>query len=248
MSFRREFLKGLWAEIPIFRVLLGMCPTLAVSTSVENGLGMGLAATMVLVGSNVLVAALRRWIPPKVRIPCYIVIAATLVTVVDLVMNAYAHALHKSLGIFIPLIVVNCIILGRAEAFAGRNSVGLSLADGLGMGIGFTLALGSVAAVRELLGNGTLTVWRDLKVNVPGFRPWLLMILAPGAFIALGCLLALMNRVNAVLARRAGRPCPPPLTAECRHCILCPPGRTWLESSGEAGRTEQSRGSALSVP
>ncbi|MGQ9662370.1 MAG: electron transport complex subunit RsxE [Kiritimatiellia bacterium] len=221
MSFYRQFVKGLWEEIPIFRVVLGMCPTLAVSTSLENGIGMGVAASFVLICSNVVIAALRKLIPSKVRIPCYIVIAATFVTIVDLSLNAFAHSLHKALGIFIPLIVVNCIILGRAEAFAGKNSVLLSFADGLGMGIGFTLALSALATVRELLGNGTITVWGNLAWKIPSFQPALIMILAPGGFVALGCILAVMNRINAFIAKRQGKGYAPPAELSCRHCIIC---------------------------
>ncbi|MBM4142211.1 MAG: electron transport complex subunit RsxE, partial [Lentisphaerae bacterium] len=134
--------------------------------------------------------------------------------------NGFAHALHKSLGIFIPLIVVNCIILGRAEAFAGRNSVWLSLADGLGMGLGFTIALIVVAAIRELSGNGTVTVWGDLRWTLPGYQPALIMILAPGGFVTLGCILGLMNRINAALAARTGRYAAP-ADFDCRHCVIC---------------------------
>lgn len=220
MSFYRQFVKGLWEEIPVFRVVLGMCPTLAVTTSVENGIGMGIAATFVLVCSNVAVAALRNVIPSKVRIPCFIVIAATFVTVVDLMMNAYAHALWKSLGIFIPLIVVNCIILGRAEAFAARNTVWLSLADGIGMGLGFTIALIVVASVREVLGNGTLTIWKQFGWSLGHVQPALVMILAPGGFIVLGCILAGMNRVQTVLAARRGEHYAP-AELDCRHCVIC---------------------------
>jgi electron transport complex protein RnfE len=221
MSFGRQLVKGLWEEIPVFRVVLGMCPTLAVTTSVENGIGMGVAATFVLICSNVAVALLRNVIPSKVRIPCYIVVAATFVTIVDLVMNGYAHQLHKSLGIFIPLIVVNCIILGRAEAFAGKNSAWLSLADGIGMGVGFTIALIVVASIREVLGNGTYTIWGSLSWNVKGYQPMLIMILAPGGFITLGCLLGLMNRIQSVLAQRKGRTYSPPPDFDCRHCVVC---------------------------
>jgi electron transport complex protein RnfE len=222
MGFLKEFNKGLWDEIPVFRVVLGMCPTLAVTTSLENGIGMGLAATFVLVCSNVAISLLRNAIPDKVRIPCFIVVAATFVTIVDLLMNGFAHALHQRLGIFIPLIVVNCIILGRAEAFAARNGVGLSLADGLGMGIGFTIALVVVSSIREIAGNGTLTVWGDMKFAVPGgYVPTLVMVLAPGGFIVLGAILALMNRIQTVLAARDGRRYTPPEHMDCRHCIGC---------------------------
>lgn len=216
MRFYREFIKGLWNENPIFRLVLGMCPTLAVSTSVKNALGMGLAATFVLVCSNIAISLVRRVVPSKVRIPCYIVIIASFVTVVDLLMNAFAHDLHKSLGIFIPLIAVNCIILGRAEAFASKNPPLHSIADGLGMGMGFTLALAMLATVRELLGNGTILGWSA------GFhQPILLMILPPGGFLALGCLLGAMNHVQSSLARRQGKGFTPPATLDCRHCLLC---------------------------
>jgi electron transport complex protein RnfE len=222
MSFGKQLRKGLWEEIPVFRVVLGMCPTLAVTTSVENGIGMGAAATFVLICSNVAVALLRNVIPSKVRIPCFIVIAATFVTVVDLMMNAFAHDLHKSLGIFIPLIVVNCIILGRAEAFAARNTAWLSLADGIGMGLGFTIALCVVASIREVAGNGTLTIWKQIGWHIGGgYQPVLLMILAPGGFITLGCILAAMNRINAWIARRGGRHFEQPAGLDCRHCVIC---------------------------
>jgi Na+-translocating ferredoxin:NAD+ oxidoreductase subunit E len=224
MGFFKELKKGLWDEIPVFRVVLGMCPTLAVTTSVENGIGMGIAATFVLLCSNMAVAALRNIIPGKVRIPCFIVIAATFTTITDLMMNGFAHEVHKSLGIFIPLIVVNCIILGRAEAFAARNSVWLSIADAIGMGAGFTIALCVVGSIREVLGNGTLTVWRDLGLQwaLPAtWTPALIMVLAPGGFITLGCILALMNRIEAARAARSGRSYAPPPEMDCRHCIIC---------------------------
>lgn len=187
----KEFTKGLWKENPVFRLVLGMCPTLAVTTAAFNGIGMGLATTFVLVCSNVLVARLRKVIPSKVRIASYVVIIAAFVTIVDLVMKAYFYQLHKTLGLFIPLIVVNCIILGRAEAFASRNPVMESLVDGLGMGMGFTLALVALGMVRELLGSGTIF---GLVILGKGFEPFLLMILPPGAFLALGLMLALMNK------------------------------------------------------
>jgi len=189
----RQFWKGVVAENPIFRLVLGMCPTLAVTTEAVNGIGMGLATSFVLVCSNAAVSLLRSVIPAKVRIPAYIVIIATFVTVVDLVMNAYAHDLHKALGVFIPLIVVNCIILGRAEAFASKNSVLPAAADGLGMGLGFTLSLTLLGSVREVLGNGT---WFGLPVLASGYQPLIVMILPPGAFLTLGCLLAGMNRLG----------------------------------------------------
>jgi len=215
MRLFRELLKGLWKENPIFRLVLGMCPTLAVTTTVENGLGMGVAATFVLVCSNIVVSLIRRFIPDKIRIPCFIIVIATFVTMVDLIMNGFAHELHKNLGIFIPLIVVNCIILGRAEAFASKHPVLLSAADGLGMGLGFTLGLAVLGAIREVLGNGTL-----LGAPIGGFEPMVLMILPPGGFIALGCLLGLMNQIEARLARRRGQTFTP-ATLDCRHCVIC---------------------------
>jgi electron transport complex protein RnfE len=218
MSLGSTFARGLWKENPIFRLVLGMCPTLAVTTSVENGIGMGLAATFVLVCSNVLIALLRDFIPRKVRIPAYIVIIACFVTIVDLVMHAYTPALHRSLGIFIPLIVVNCIILGRAEAFASRNGVLASLMDGLGMGLGFTLALLSLGTIRELLGNGSLLGFSLFGVE---FQPALVMILPPGAFITLGLLLALMNRLEERRAIRAGEAYEPPREMDCGNCVFC---------------------------
>jgi len=193
MSMGRSFLNSLWQDNPVFKLVLGMCPTLAVTTSAENGLGMGLATTFVLVCSNIVVSALRKLIPAKVRIPAFIVIIASFVTVVQLCMEAYVYDLYKALGIFIPLIVVNCLILGRAEAFASKNGVVGSIVDGLGMGVGFTLALFVLGAVREVAGSGSLL---GITLFGAGYQPFLLMILPPGAFIALGLLLAGMNRLE----------------------------------------------------
>jgi len=196
-SLTQEFVKGLWDEVPPFRLVLGLCPTLAVTKSIENGLGMGVAFTFVLVGSNILVSLLRKIIPSKVRIACYIVIIATFVTIVELLMQAYAYPLFLKLGIFIPLIVVNCIVLGRAEAFASKNGVLRSLLDALGMGIGYTLALMALAAVRELLGTGMLTFWvTPIQILGPSFKPFAFLVQAPGAFMALGLMLCLMNLVG----------------------------------------------------
>ncbi len=202
-TLTREFVKGLWKEVPPFRLVLGLCPTLAVTKTVENGIGMGVATTFVLVCSNILVSALRNIIPPKVRIACFIIIIATFVTVVELLMQAYTYPLFLALGIFIPLIVVNCIILGRAEAFAYKNGVMLSLADGLGMGVGFTIALGALGAVRELLGANNLTLWTTptsviglQEIFGPSFQPFTFMVEAPGAFVSLGLMLCLMNLVG----------------------------------------------------
>jgi len=193
----QEFTKGLWDEIPPFRLVLGLCPVLAVTKTVENGIGMGLATTFVLVCSNILVSSLRKAIPPKVRIACFIIIIATFVTVVELVMQAFTYPLFLKLGIFIPLIVVNCIVLGRAEAFASKNGITASLADGLGIGIGFTLALGALGAVRELFGTGLLTIWeKPIQIFGPSFQPFTFMIEAPGAFVCLGLMLCVMNMMG----------------------------------------------------
>jgi electron transport complex protein RnfE len=193
-SLTQEFVKGLWNEVPPFRLVLGLCPTLAVTKSVENGIGMGVATAFVLVCSNILISSLRKVIPSKVRIASYIVIVATFVTIAELLMQAYTYPLFKKLGIFIPLIVVNCIILGRAEAFASKNGIFRSFLDGLGIGIGFTLSLVALAAVRELLGLGTITLWeKPIQVMGPAFQPFSFIVEAPGAFVALGLMLCIMN-------------------------------------------------------
>ncbi len=189
----QEFTKGLWAEIPPFRLVLGLCPTLAMTKAVENGVGMGIAVTFVLVCSNVIISLLRNVIPKQVRIACFIVVIATFVTVVELVMQAFTYPLFLKLGIFIPLIVVNCILLGRAEAFAAKNGVIASFADGLGIGIGFTLALGTLATFREVLGNGT---FYNIPVFGPSFKPFSFLVNAPGAFVCLGLMLCIMNMVG----------------------------------------------------
>ncbi len=189
-TLTQEFVKGLWDEIPPFRLVLGLCPTLAVTKTVENGIGMGVATTFVLVFSNILVSALRKVIPSKVRIACYIIVIATFVTVVELVMQAYTYPLFLKLGIFIPLIVVNCIVLGRAEAFASKNSIAASTADGLGIGIGFTLALAALGALREVFGSGTFL---GKAIFGASFQPFTFMVEAPGAFVCLGLMLCLMN-------------------------------------------------------
>ncbi len=183
------FKNGILKENPVLVLALGLCPVLAVTTSMVNAVGMGAASTFVLVCSNVLVSLLKGIIPKKIRIPCFIVIIATFVTIVQLVMGAYAPALDKSLGLFIPLIVVNCIILGRAEAFASRNSVKLALADGLGMGLGFTVALLMIAFFRESIGSNKLF---GLSL-IPGFRPAALLALAPGGFFVIGYIMAFRN-------------------------------------------------------
>ena len=193
----QEFTKGLWDEIPPFRLVLGLCPTLAVTKSLENGVGMGIATTFVLLCSNGLISALRNIIPKKVRIACFIIVIATFVTIVEMLMKAYAYSLSTTLGIFIPLIVVNCIVLGRAEAFAAKNPVIPSIADGLGIGLGFTLALGLLGAVREIIGAGTITfpfIGMDpYPILGSSYQPFAFMIEAPGAFVGLGLMLCLMN-------------------------------------------------------
>ena len=194
--YLKEFTKGIFQRNPVFVLLLGLCPTLAVSTSVENAMGMGAASTFVLVFSNLLVSLIKNFIPKKIRIPCFIVVIATFVTMVELFLEAYLPDLNASLGIFVPLIVVNCIILGRAEAFASRNPVSLSLADGLGMGVGFSLALMLLGAIREILGSNALFGYE----LIPGFRPAMIMILPPGAFLTIGLLLGLFALIR---ARRA---------------------------------------------
>jgi electron transport complex protein RnfE len=220
MRFLKELTRGILKENPTFRLVLGMCPTLATTSSLENGLGMGLAASFVLVGSNLVISSLRTVIPAKIRIPCYVVVIATFVTVIDLLMQAFTPALAASLGIFIPLIVVNCIILGRAEAFAAKNPVLYSVADGIGMGVGFTLALAIIASVREILGNGTLTIWGNLAFAVHA-NPLTLIILPAGGFITLGCILAGLNHLQARAAVAAGKSAPLPLELDCRHCVIC---------------------------
>jgi electron transport complex protein RnfE len=198
-SVVQEFTKGLWAEIPPFRLVLGLCPRLAVTKTVENGVGMGIATTFVLVCSNVIISMLRNIIPKRVRIACYIVVIATFVTVVELVMQAYSYPLFLKLGIFIPLIVVNCILLGRAEAFASKNGMIPSFADGLGIGIGFTLSLTALATFREIFGSGTFTMPLTSKVIPvfgPSFQPFSFLIEAPGAFVCLGLMLCVMNMLG----------------------------------------------------
>lgn len=218
------FWGGIFRNNPTFRLLLGLCPTLAVTTSVENALGMGLATSFVLICSNTLVSALRSLIPHAVRIPCHIVIAAAFVSTVDLLMQAYLPALSSALGIFIPLIVVNCVILGRAEAFASHNGVLASIADGLGTGIGFSLSLALIAAVREFVGAGSLTIWGDLAFRNLHADTMTLAIVPAGGFIALGLLLALINFLGTVWARRGKMPQTLSVNQECRCCTLCPKG------------------------
>ncbi len=191
MTQWKNFTKGFFKENAVFVLFLGLCPTLGVTNSAINGMGMGLATTFVLVGSNLVVSLIRHWIPDKVRIPTFIVVIASFVTIVELSMQAYLPDLFDELGLFIPLIVVNCLILGRAEAFASRHNLASAIVDGLGMGLGFTMALVLLGGVREILGSGSIF---GLKfINGDGI---LLFVLAPGAFIALGYMIVLINKIN----------------------------------------------------
>lgn len=193
MNQTQNFTKGFFKENPIFILLLGMCPMLGVTSSAINGLGMGLATTFVLIMSNIVVALIKSFIPDKVRIPSFIVIIASFVTIVDLVMAGYLPALHEQLGLFIPLIVVNCLVLGRAEAFASKNNLLSSLIDGAGMGLGFAMALTMLGGIREILGSGSIF---DIKFVAEDASTFLLFVMPPGAFIALAYLIAFINRLN----------------------------------------------------
>lgn len=202
-TLRGVFVNGLLNENPTFRLVLGVCPTLAATTSATNGLGMGLAATFVLLGSNIVISLLRNLIPDKVRIPAFIVVISTFVTIVQMLIQAFVPALYDALGLFIPLIVVNCIILARAEAFAAKNPVMSSAMDGLGMGFGFTAALILIGSIREILGSGTIF---GNAVFSPAFEPMLLVIMAPGGFIVFGLVLGIINSiVNRVSARKGAK-------------------------------------------
>lgn len=218
MTVMKEFTKGLWKENPVLVLLLGMCPTLAVTSSATNGLGMGLATMCVLLCSNLVISLIRKIVPKKIRIPVYIVVIATFVTIVDLEMQAYApRSLYDALGIFIPLIVVNCIVLGRAEAFASKNGIVKSILDGLGMGLGFTLALVVLGGTREFLASGSLF---EIKLIPHWSVDFMLMTSAPGAFIILGIFLAGMNGLNMRKAKREGKTYTPP-GLDCRKCNIC---------------------------
>ncbi len=187
-----EFLRGIIKENPTFVLALGLCPTLAVSVSVINGIGMGIAATFVLLGSNIIIAMLKNIIPDRIRIPCYIVVIATFVTINEMVMKAYSPALNRALGIYVPLIVVNCIVLGRAEAYASKNTVVNSFFDGLGMGVGFTLALILISGIREFLGTGNLLGYTVIK----GFEPAFVLAMPSGALLLIGILLGFFNTLK----------------------------------------------------
>lgn len=214
----KDLVRGLWQENPILVLLLGLCPTLAVTTGARNGLGMGLATLFVLVCSNIVVSLVKDVIPKKVRIPCYIVIIATFVTLVDMITAAYFRQLYMALGIFIPLIVVNCIVLGRAEAFASKHGPLRAAADGLGMGVGFTVTLVALGAVREFISGGVLF---DVKMIPAWDTQFLLTTFPPGAFIVLGFFLAGMNLVSMRRAAKKGETYKPPELLHCSRCQLC---------------------------
>ncbi len=211
---------GIYTENPTFCLVLGMCPTLATTTSAVNAIGMGLSTTVILALSNLFISALRKIIPDKMRMPAYIVVIASFVTIVDFLMEGYTPAVYAALGIYIPLIVVNCIIMGRAEAYAGKNAPIPSFFDGLGMGLGFTAALLIIGSIREIIGAGT---WFGIKVTSAGYVPVNIFVLAPGAFLVLAALVALMNKMHIGFARR-------PETAKamedgacmsCEKCGMC---------------------------
>lgn len=225
-SLGKELTKGIIAENPVLRLVLGTCPTLATTTSVESALGMGLAASIVLICSNVVISALRKVIPDKVRIPAYVVVIASFVTIVQMMVKAFAPALDEQLGVYLPLIVVNCIILGRAEAFASKNPVLASAVDGLGMGIGFTVALFLMSSVREILGAGSFL---GLSIPFLAENPMLIFILPPGGFFVFGLLMATVNK----LAESKGKP-----KAELKGCEACPMARSCTLKSCENGDKE----------
>lgn len=201
MNQWKNFSKGFIKENPVFILLLGLCPTLGVTTSAANGLGMGLATTFVLVMSNLVVSLIKNLIPSKVRIPSFIVIIASFVTIVEMVMEAYVPALFESLGLFIPLIVVNCLVLGRAEAFASKNNVISSIIDGIGMGLGFAFALTLLGGVREILGAGAIFGF-NLGIFPKGIDGMIVFVLAPGAFLGLGYIISILNEINAYYKRK----------------------------------------------
>ncbi len=213
-SIAKEFSKGLIKENPVLRLVLGTCPTLATSTSVESAIGMGLAASVVLICSNIVISALRKVIPSKVRIPAYVVIIAGFVSIVQMLVKAFLPQIDEMLGVYLPLIVVNCIILGRAEAFASKNTVLYSAVDGLGMGVGFTAALLLMGGIRELIGAGSIAGFTVLPEAIP---PMTIFVLAPGGFFVFGMLIALANKV----AERNGKP-----KAELKGCSACPMAST----------------------
>lgn len=224
---RRELTKGFIKENPVLRLVLGTCPTLAISTSVIGAIGMGIFATLVLIGSNAVISALRKVIPSKVRIPVYIVVIASFVTIVQMLVKAFTPAVDEMLGIYLPLIVVNCIILGRAEAYAGKNPVLASTIDGIGMGIGFTAAIILMSIIRELIGSGTLA---GIQILPPSVAPMAIFILPPGGFFVYGMMMAAANR----LAERKGL-----AKAELNGCDACPmAGSCGIKNDGKDTKEE----------
>ena len=228
-KYMERIYNGIWKENPIFVQMLGLCPTLAVTTSAINGLGMGLSTTAVLVAANVLIAALRNVIPEGVRLPGEIVVVASLVTVVDMLMEGFVPSLYSALGIYIPLIVVNCIILGRAESYASKNKVLPSIFDGLGMGLGFTVALIAIGIVREILGAGQIFGYQilplaDAATGKAGYTPITIFILAPGAFLVLAGLAALQNKVKINMEKKGkdASKIQSGCGADCATCGGCP--------------------------
>ncbi len=226
MSYMKEFTKGLLKENPTLVTLLGMCPTLAITTMASNAIGMGAAATFVLICSNIAISLLKKAIPSQVRLPSYIVIIAGFVTLVGFVLQAYAPAIYDALGIYLPLITVNCIILGRAEMFASKNNVLASALDGAGMGVGFTMALLAVGSVREILGGGT---WFGLQICPDFIQPMTIFILPAGGFFVLGCVIALVNKISSRKPKEATG------CAACGGCAGCEGGCP----SGEAEKKEE---------
>ena len=215
----KDLIKGLWKENPVLVLLLGTCPTLATTSSAANGFAMGVATTCVLCGSNLVISCIAGIVPKKIRIPVYIVVIATFVTVIDMLMKAYAPtAIYNALGIFIPLIVVNCIVLGRAEAFASKHGPVRSVFDGIGMGLGFTLALTMLGALREFLGSGSIF---EVKIITAWTTDFLLTSAAPGAFIIVGIILAAKNYFARRAAIKAGKLYVPPAGLDCHNCSIC---------------------------
>lgn len=216
MKLFKEFTKGIVKENPVLRLILGTCPTLAVSTLAANAIGMGIAATAVLLGSNIVISLTRKIIPDKVRIPAFIVIIAGFVTIVQLIVRAYAPDIDRALGIYLPLIVVNCIILARAEMFASKMPLLPSILDALGMGAGFTAALLAMGSVREILGNGT---WFGMNLTATAFPPMIIMILPPGGFLVFGLLIAAANKLALIDTRKSASAC-----QSCQGCSACQGG------------------------
>ena len=232
---------GVIKENPTFIIMLGMCPTLAVTTSGNNGLYMGLTTTVVLAASNLLISALRKAIPDKVRIPAYIVVVASLVTIVQLLLEAYLPAINQLLGIYIPLIVVNCIILGRAEAYAAKNPIGVSFFDGIGMGLGFSVALTIIGSFRELLGAGTIF---GFKITPASFEPISIFILAPGALFTLAILTALQNKLKLPSATNGNAKNNIGCGGDCSHCggSICTENRDQISSKSETASANMAKG------